>query len=345
MFHSEAKFNQADAAHRAEAMKCMKGMAKCHATMLGIHGELEDLHDDFSDRMREMRKHFKKAMLHLNALSKPRPKPGDDDGGSTDDGGDDEPAAIDDIVVDDPPWSPRATARRLIHKQMAQRRERMREAAALVREARAIAARGKEIDAIVASMFPAVPTTWKVIDPRRQVTACLSDERYLSGAERVWVNGGDFADYKKIGGAVTIDHDRNRTIAWGLELKIDGPRLIGTAQFPPEGVWPPSDRIFARIQRGEIECASLGYSVIEQGISDGEVRVERWTLCEWSFCARGQNPGARVLSVGSAGSKRGRWDDPRAPHRPEYLECGGTDAHFAAALRRMPGLLAAAAWR
>jgi hypothetical protein len=79
MIHSEIKFNQADAAHRAEALRCMRSMSACHGDILDIYQKLERLRDKFADHEDEFQRHMRKALKHMRALGARKPKPAADD--------------------------------------------------------------------------------------------------------------------------------------------------------------------------------------------------------------------------------------------------------------------------
>jgi hypothetical protein len=68
MIHSEIKFNQTDATHRVEAMKCLRGVVDCHKAVTGIHDQLAGLHDDLADVLYEFRKHLRRAVSHMHQI-------------------------------------------------------------------------------------------------------------------------------------------------------------------------------------------------------------------------------------------------------------------------------------
>jgi HK97 family phage prohead protease len=318
---SGAVLSQENAAHKAAALKCMKAMSDCHGEILNIRDRLAGLHDDLADVLYDYKKHLRRAVSHMHQIGQRKPKPAPDDGydGTTDD--DDPPPAQDEVVVpgSDPsaaPWSPR----------------------------RSFDPVGLGLDLL----YPVVPASFKAIDPARQVRVFVTDEREAANGDRLLERGAELDAYCETRG-VCLNHDRRRPVAWCSSIRAEFGKIYATAQFPPRYVSRRSDKVFEAVKSGALPAVSAGYSIVERS---GE-NVTRWLLREISFAKVGANPLCKVLSVGGVelqsapigASGRRAWDDPRAPHRPEYLECGGTDAHFAAALRRMPSLLAAAQWR
>jgi hypothetical protein len=218
---------------------------------------------------------------------------------------------------------------------MAQRRDRQREAADLVKK-------GALVDAWVEDVFKPPPQSWRVVDESRQATAIVSDESAPSNGALVRVAGIDTADYWALGAAVFLNH--KDLIGWCVDLEVRGSQLIGTVQFPPAGRSSLADSALERVRNGQLSAASISVSALETRIADGVPEIVRSALTEWSLAPRGGNVLCKVLSVGGR-SNRGCWDDPRNPRRPEPTEAGPSAAHWAAALRRLPALQSAAAWR
>jgi phage head maturation protease len=152
------------------------------------------------------------------------------------------------------------------------------------------------------SPFIAVPDSFKVIDPRRQVVATIAHAAPTTRGDK-WrsfdPSRGYIADYLKYGPAVLFEHEAP-PIAWCIDVIGGSDSMTAIAQFPPIGVSALADEIFRQVGAGIVTGASIGSGWLKDdaAMNSGVLDVRDWELREWSLVRQPANPLARVISVG-----------------------------------------------
>jgi hypothetical protein len=148
--------------------------------------------------------------------------------------------------------------------------------------------------------------------------------------------------------AVLLNHDVSQLVAYCLDLRVEERRIVAVAQFPRKGEIERIDRVFERIQAGEIIGASVGAgfcSKNERQTARG-LELGRWRIYEWSFGAP-KNKAALITKIGGVETGM-RWisagGTPKTPRLPTMEDCGGDSAVLAAAVRRFEQMKRTAPW-
>ena len=138
----------------------------------------------------------------------------------------------------------------------------------------------------------------------RQVRCIVSSETVDSYGDIVVQAGIDLSAYRK-NPVILWGHSPDEPIARAVDIGLVNGKLQATAQFPPAGEDPESDRVYGKIRSGLVNACSIGFSPIKgEPLKTGGVR---WTACrmhEFSFVAIGANGDALITQRDARGQSR-----------------------------------------
>jgi hypothetical protein len=138
-------------------------------------------------------------------------------------------------------------------------------------------------------------------DETRRVTAILSDESVAMDMHITNTAGIDVADYMK-NPVVPFAHDLNSPpVAKMISVIKRGAQLIGTMQFPPEGLFDFADTVYNLIRFGALNAVSISWFPLKYERANDRSRPDGLNflsckLLECSIVPMGCNPNALITA-------------------------------------------------
>lgn len=169
----------------------------------------------------------------------------------------------------------------------------------------------------------------RAIDERsRRATFIFSDESIDREGDRIMASGWDVRDFMRNPVALFSHDARSLPIGRAMNLRINGPRLIGDIVFAPADVSEFADRVFKMVKGGFVQAVSVGFAPIDWRWARetdrlGSVDFIRQTLLEISVVTIPANQQALLIGAEAEtalqrgqGARRRKVDLIRLRHDP-----------------------------